>query len=307
VKRGIHIKEHLRSIGVLPIYEPWHERDPEWKRRTSYPIISGDAFRKISHIRVETPKQLAMIVDDGPWLDDDEVMIFAKGDIGCLVASAIDPEVASKCSLFIGNSDYTPSLELERFAEKFKLVCASNWLDSKGNVKPLPLGIGNSSRYGRRYVGRFLDSFRNLEKLRSSDHRSIDLLIAFTDSTNLVERSLARQAAQSFPGTKEFLSAVNQQIYFDKLVQSLFVLSPQGNGIDCYRTWESIYAGAIPIVLKRNWAFDDYQLPVLAVDDWTSGLQIVGEQPQGLYMDIMTNSPGSAHFDHIWSFLRRDT
>jgi hypothetical protein len=27
-----------------------------------------------------------------------------------------------------------------------------------------------------------------------------------------------------------------------------FVVSPPGNGIDCHRTWESLYLGSIPIV-----------------------------------------------------------
>ena len=29
-----------------------------------------------------------------------------------------------------------------------------------------------------------------------------------------------------------------------------FALSPEGNGIDCHRTWECLYLGVIPIVKK---------------------------------------------------------
>ena len=47
-----------------------------------------------------------------------------------------------------------------------------------------------------------------------------------------------------------------------------FVLSPEGGGMDCHRTWEALALGCIPIV-KRN-AFSDLflHLPVLIVDDW---------------------------------------
>lgn len=48
----------------------------------------------------------------------------------------------------------------------------------------------------------------------------------------------------------------------------VFVLSPEGGGMDCHRTWEALALGCIPVV-KRN-AFSDVflHLPVLIVDDW---------------------------------------
>jgi hypothetical protein len=47
-----------------------------------------------------------------------------------------------------------------------------------------------------------------------------------------------------------------------------FVLSPEGGGMDCHRTWEALTLGCIPIV-KRS-AFSDlfHNLHVLVVDDW---------------------------------------
>lgn len=57
--------------------------------------------------------------------------------------------------------------------------------------------------------------------------------------------------------------------FYLALAQSIFVFSPVGTGLDCYRHWESMALGAIPIVdysptnarLFRN-------LPVLLVDDF---------------------------------------
>jgi hypothetical protein len=47
-----------------------------------------------------------------------------------------------------------------------------------------------------------------------------------------------------------------------------FVLSPEGGGMDCHRTWEALALGCIPIV-KRSPISDLFQnLPVLIVDDW---------------------------------------
>lgn len=47
-----------------------------------------------------------------------------------------------------------------------------------------------------------------------------------------------------------------------------FVASPQGNGLDCHRTWEALCLGCIPIVISStlNPLFEN--LPVLIIDDW---------------------------------------
>lgn len=49
----------------------------------------------------------------------------------------------------------------------------------------------------------------------------------------------------------------------------LFGLSPRGNGDDCYRTYELLLSGLIPIVNKHPEYDELFQdLPVLQVDDW---------------------------------------
>ena len=56
--------------------------------------------------------------------------------------------------------------------------------------------------------------------------------------------------------------------YLEDLASSKFVLSPRGNGQDCFRTWEAIHVGAIPIV--RSSSLDPlYEgLPVLIIENW---------------------------------------
>lgn len=48
----------------------------------------------------------------------------------------------------------------------------------------------------------------------------------------------------------------------------MFVLSPEGAGMDCHRTWEAILLGAIPIVNQNAIAPLFKRLPVIIVDDW---------------------------------------
>ena len=49
-----------------------------------------------------------------------------------------------------------------------------------------------------------------------------------------------------------------------------FWFSPEGNGIDCHRTWESLYMGSIPIVLNSTLVHAIYHdMPVLIVEDFS--------------------------------------
>ena len=48
--------------------------------------------------------------------------------------------------------------------------------------------------------------------------------------------------------------------YYIHIARSKFVLSPPGLGMDCYRTWEALYLGSIPIVLNSSLHSVDYQV-----------------------------------------------
>ncbi len=52
------------------------------------------------------------------------------------------------------------------------------------------------------------------------------------------------------------------------MAECKFVVSPEGLGPDCYRTWEALLVGSIPIV-KRTATEPLFEgLPVLIIDDW---------------------------------------
>ncbi|MBI5274763.1 MAG: hypothetical protein HY860_06915 [Chlamydiales bacterium] len=57
--------------------------------------------------------------------------------------------------------------------------------------------------------------------------------------------------------------------YMEEMANHKFVLSPWGDMLDCYRHWEALLVGAIPIV--KSSALDGLcqGLPILIVDDWS--------------------------------------
>lgn len=76
---------------------------------------------------------------------------------------------------------------------------------------------------------------------------------------NMVDKNLCHFEEQP---CNRYQTWINQSHY-------AFVLSPEGGGMDCHRTWEALTLGCIPIV-KRSAFSDLFQnLPVLIVDDWS--------------------------------------
>ncbi|TPX45296.1 hypothetical protein CcCBS67573_g10374 [Chytriomyces confervae] len=54
----------------------------------------------------------------------------------------------------------------------------------------------------------------------------------------------------------------------DIVSPSTFVISPPGNGLDCYRTWETLFMGNYPVVLSSSLDSLYAQLPVVVVQSW---------------------------------------
>ena len=47
-----------------------------------------------------------------------------------------------------------------------------------------------------------------------------------------------------------------------------FIISPPGTGIDCHRTWEALYIGVVPIVLKSSISDLYSDLPIVVINEW---------------------------------------
>jgi len=51
--------------------------------------------------------------------------------------------------------------------------------------------------------------------------------------------------------------------------QCMFVLSPEGIGLDCHRTWEALLLGCIPVLRRSPFTNIFEGLPVALLDSWT--------------------------------------
>jgi hypothetical protein len=86
----------------------------------------------------------------------------------------------------------------------------------------------------------------------------------------------------------------SQTVYFDHryLLRAKFTLSVPGMGVDCYRTYEALQAGSIPIVLSGAGLEPMLKdLPVMFVRDYTD---LTVEALEAAHVDMMSRA---ASFD----------
>ena len=127
-------------------------------------------------------------------------------------------------------------------------------------LKSIPIGIANEIwPHGDELV------FNNVIQ---SNHEKSQLVYAnFDVATNIIERSHCLNILQSNNITKRECIPFN--LYLEELSKSYFVVSPDGNGIDCHKTWEALYVKTIPIV-TRSINIEHYKdLPIIILNDWS--------------------------------------
>ncbi len=72
---------------------------------------------------------------------------------------------------------------------------------------------------------------------------------------------------------KDYCFVVKKRMPFLKYMKQMsefkFALSPRGYGPDCYRNWEALLVGSIPIVRSSQLDSLYADLPILIIDEWT--------------------------------------
>jgi hypothetical protein len=234
------------------------------KDRSSYPLISGDTYAALSDSTFRDQSDLGALA-----LKAESQKIFLPAYMKDLFISNLRVSKANfrKHQLIIHNYDNIPtSAEFEYLSSRFGRVYSVNWLGEREICTPIPIGIEN---WGLLRNGVPRDFIREIMSgIPDFSSRSIQILGSFSLHTNFRERSKAANFVKTHKSVFQMESFSAPAKYRELLRQSQFVLSPPGNGADCHRTWEALYMGAVPIVLKKFWPFQEINLPVLVVEDW---------------------------------------
>jgi hypothetical protein len=91
---------------------------------------------------------------------------------------------------------------------------------------------------------------------------------------------------------------VKWEDYIAELADHKFCLSLPGKGMDCYRTWEALTFGVIPIVIRTQHMDSIYNdLPVLIIDD----INVITEEFLHSQFDMITENIKQYNFNKITS------
>jgi hypothetical protein len=163
--------------------------------------------------------------------------------------------------IFTHNSDYGINLNHIKYLNIPNVISwyAQNIDIFHEKLKSIPIGIANEEwQHGDIAV---------LESVRNKDYEKINLIYAnFNPNTNFNERNHCINCLKN--ENIKIAETVNFEKYLSNLSQSYFSISPNGNGIDCHKTWESLYLKTIPIVTKSINSLQYKELPIIIIDDW---------------------------------------
>lgn len=129
------------------------------------------------------------------------------------------------------------------------------------NLVPIPIGLENSQWFPE------LKKIEQMEAMQTNKKKL--LYINHNHSTHPARRALLDRFRDTEWATVVWgHNGFEYGDYLRGLAEHKFVLSPEGNGLDCHRTWEALYLDCVPIMLNSGMNSIYHDLALL-VDDWS--------------------------------------
>lgn len=247
--------ENLREKHVPVSRKPSH-------RLTQYSLISGDTFRAFcNHVFDETTKDF-----EPSKVKQGDTIFVGKPYLKHFFQNVM-PFIVHKFIVVTSNGEGVIDESFLPYLEKDQLVaCFSTNVMLKNphpKVHCVPIGICWFAPLKKRGL---IQSYFNQLSLQS-----------FFEKKPIY--SYLNISVTTYPARQDLLDAmvnkpfcyISQRIefslYMQHLSKAVFVFSPRGDHLDCYRTWETLYAGSIPIVESSDLDVLYKDLPVIIVED----------------------------------------
>jgi hypothetical protein len=258
-------------------------------RYPSFPFISPDTFRALCDVVIEnnhvTRRSLmaarSVIFFDLAEIEGTESRFDDSPSLGLLeleLQKASEPPV-----VIMSHGDFLPSTSLlTEIGNRSARLFTINVVDETEKIRAIPLGLENFSRNRN---GRLKDYMGALDS-PSEIRRTRDVFTAFEPENNpSVRGPLVEMLRSSRFGWSPRRMSPEQ--YRQAVSESMFVLSPPGRGMDCHRTWEAIYLGAVPVVLEGSLPPGLlHDLPIHAVSSYEHFLNLSHSDMAGIFQEV---------------------
>ena len=243
-------------------------------RPTSWPYISGDSFRSLAQYILDES------IDFNPTLVKTGDVIFVRTNYLGEFSKKYQPHIGleNKFILISHNEDMEvdeKTIELIDF-NKCQHWFAENLQVKHERISPIPIGLANFYSHQNGETSWFDTVTANLKGSSNQDHNKINeglrekfIFWDFNIDSDKKARLEAEKELEKFPlSIHSHFDSQNE--YYKYLTTITHIASPRGRGEDCNRTWEALYFGASPIVIKSVLTdyFKEIGIPLTIIDSW---------------------------------------
>ena len=235
-------------------------------------LISSDFYlRKCENFRPRNLEEFERLLNNYRGTQYPLSIFLNGGNAEKIFAQNISNAPLEDISIYIHRDDRIPSAELMAKMSRlgFKIYSV-NWIGDLEFCTPIPIGIppGSFNNFHGTYI------YDNVLENAKISERTVKFpfYLNFDLTTNIIQRKLALENFAPLDDTFIPQRRLSHQEHLTAISESRYVISPPGAGADCYRTWEAIYLGAIPVVLEEFWPFKHLDLPVMVVKSYAEFL-----------------------------------
>lgn len=281
------ILNNYQNLPDGPYYASLHgwivNRQPRQKvKKTTkeFKILSGEELQQLCDVTVITreieafhrslPSTVKKVYLDGNVdyeLLNNAKKVFVYTHILDDFIERMWPNMNGQYILMTHNSDHgihaqhLPLLEDEKLIHMF----SQNTHIEHPKLTALPIGIANSMwPHGQ------VSSIQHLVSLKDPIKKE-RIYVNVSEGTNREHRGKVLDTMHNNSLCDFYPQNRPHKVYLEEMAGYKWVLSPRGNGVDCHRLWECMYAGGIAIcdnsVNAR--AFKEMGLPIILIDDYT--------------------------------------
>ena len=220
-------------------------------------IIQGNRFREFGDYKIEgKPLSVELPVPR-------EIILFIKTDYIPQFKFSLLPHIGFPFKIITHNSDLPIT---EKHIDLLNHPLLIKWYGmnchiTHKNLTPIPIGIANAEwPHGNISI---------LQQIITENIIKSNLIYCNYDPTTnpSVRYPLIEQLKLNKNIVLDFVKK-SYEDYLRTVSTYKYIISPEGNSVDCHRIWEAIYLGVIPIV-KKHKALETFEdLPILFVNDW---------------------------------------
>lgn len=218
-------------------------------------FITGNKFKKICNHSYD---EKGYIVHSDPHLGE-LLKIFVKIDY---VHNFFKLKQERPYVLFTHNGDLPVDNSYLKYLDNPYLVkwYGQNIMTNHPKLQSIPIGIANEIwPHGNEDIFKTVINQNNVKEQL--------IYVNFDIKTNKNERNYC--ISELIKKGLEMQPRLSFDKYLEKISKSYFIVSPNGNGVDCHKIWESLYLKTIPIVTKSININFYRNLPIIIIDNWS--------------------------------------